>query len=127
MAIYAAMVDRMDQNIGRITAELRSRGQLDNTLIVFVSDNGACAEWDPFGFDGRSGPNNILHQGADLDKMGGPGTYHSAGVGMGQRLEYAVADVQAVRARGRHQLAVHHALALRAQTPGRDRAHAPPT
>jgi arylsulfatase len=81
MAIYAAMVDRMDQNIGRITADLRSRGQLDDTLIVFLSDNGACAEWDPFGFDGRSGPNNTLHQGADLEKMGGPGTYHSAGSG----------------------------------------------
>jgi arylsulfatase A-like enzyme len=81
MAIYAAMVDRMDQNIGRITADLRSRGQLDNTLIVFLSDNGACAEWDPLGFDGRSGPNNTLHQGADLEKMGGPGTYHSAGSG----------------------------------------------
>ena len=81
MAIYAAMVDRLDQNVGRITSDLRSRGQLDNTLIVFVSDNGACAEWDPFGFDGRSGPNNVLHQGSDLEKMGGPGTYHSAGSG----------------------------------------------
>jgi arylsulfatase A-like enzyme len=81
MAIYAAMVDRMDQNVGRITADLRSRGQLDNTLIVFVSDNGACPEWDPFGFDGRSGPDNVLHRGADLERMGGPGTYHSAGSG----------------------------------------------
>jgi arylsulfatase A-like enzyme len=81
MAIYAAMVDRLDQNVGRITADLRSRGQLDNTLIVFVSDNGACAEWDPFGFDGRSGPDNVLHRGADLERMGGPGTYHSAGSG----------------------------------------------
>lgn len=81
MAIYAAMIDRMDQNIGRITADLRSKGQLEDTLIVFLSDNGACAEWDPFGFDGSSGPNNTLHQGTDLEKMGGPGTYHSAGSG----------------------------------------------
>src|SRR5678815_718146 len=81
MAIYAAMVDRMDQNIGRITADLRTSGQLQNTLIVFLSDNGACAEWDPWGFDGSSGPNNILHRGGDLGKMGGPGTYHSAGSG----------------------------------------------
>jgi arylsulfatase A-like enzyme len=79
MAIYAAMVDRMDQNIGRITADLQARGQLDNTLIMFVSDNGACAEWDPFGFDVRSSANNILHSGADLERMGGPGTYHSVG------------------------------------------------
>ena len=81
MAIYAAMVDRMDQNIGRIVADLSAARQLDNTLIVFLSDNGACAEWDPRGFDGRSSPNNILHSGADLEKMGGPGTYHSAGSG----------------------------------------------
>lgn len=79
MAIYAAMVDRMDQNIGRIVADLSAARQLDNTLIVFLSDNGACAEWDPRGFDGRSSPNNILHSGDDLEKMGGPGTFHSAG------------------------------------------------
>ena len=81
MAIYAAMVDRMDQNIGRVIADLRSHRQLDNTLIIFLSDNGACAEWDPSGFDGSSSPNNILHRGGDLEKMGGPGTYHSAGSG----------------------------------------------
>jgi arylsulfatase len=81
MAIYAAMVDRMDRNIGRIVSDLRSKGQLDNTLVMFLSDNGGCAEWDPFGFDGRSGPNNVLHGGADLEKMGGPGTYHSVGSG----------------------------------------------
>lgn len=81
MAIYAAMVDRMDQNIGRIIADLRAKGQFDNTLIVFLSDNGACAEWDPWGFDGRSSPDNVLHRGAELEKMGGPGTYHSVGSG----------------------------------------------
>ncbi|MEW6306302.1 MAG: arylsulfatase [Verrucomicrobiota bacterium] len=81
MAIFAAMVDRMDQNIGRVLADLRARGEWDNTLILFLSDNGACAEWDPHGFDTRSGPNNILHKGAELEKMGGPGTYHSVGSG----------------------------------------------
>jgi arylsulfatase len=81
MAVYAAMVDRMDQNVGRVVDDLRKNGQLDNTLILFLSDNGACAEWDPFGFDGGSGPKNVLHRGADLDRMGGPGTYHSYGSG----------------------------------------------
>ncbi|MEO8313659.1 MAG: arylsulfatase [Pseudomonadota bacterium] len=79
MAIYAAMIDRLDQNIGRVTADLRARGELDNTLVVFLSDNGACAEWDPFGFDGRSSGNNVLHLGAELDGMGKAGTYHSVG------------------------------------------------
>lgn len=81
MAIFAAMVDRMDENIGRIVADLTVRGELDNTLIVFLSDNGACAEWDPNGFDIRSSNNNILHAGDDLDRMGEAGTYHSAGSG----------------------------------------------
>lgn len=44
MAVYAAQVYRMDWNIGRLVETLRQKGQLDNTLIVFLSDNGACAE-----------------------------------------------------------------------------------
>jgi arylsulfatase len=81
MAIYAAMVDRMDRNIGRIMEDLRARGELDNTLLMFMSDNGACAEWDPFGFDVRSSGNNVLHRGDELEMMGSPGTYHSVGSG----------------------------------------------
>ena len=44
MAVHAAMVDRMDQEIGRILAQLRKAEMLDNTLVVFLSDNGASAE-----------------------------------------------------------------------------------
>ena len=81
MAIYAAMVDRLDRNVGRLLAALEGRGETGNTLVVFTSDNGACAEWDPFGFDGESGPGNVLHTGAALAAMGSPGTFHSAGSG----------------------------------------------
>jgi len=42
MTTLAAMIDRIDQEVGRLVADLRSNGELDNTLIVFVSDNGAC-------------------------------------------------------------------------------------
>eukprot|EP00095_Tigriopus_kingsejongensis_P000081 snap_masked-scaffold2_size2283618-processed-gene-17.32 protein:Tk00081 transcript:snap_masked-scaffold2_size2283618-processed-gene-17.32-mRNA-1 annotation:"arylsulfatase" len=45
MATYAAMVDRMDQSIGRLMDSLEQQGQLDNTLILFLSDNGGCAEF----------------------------------------------------------------------------------
>jgi len=79
MAVFAAMVDRMDQNVGRVLARLKDTGQFDNTLIFFLSDNGACAEWDPWGFDEVSGPKNILHTGEDLKKVGGPGSYISYG------------------------------------------------
>ena len=45
MEIYAAMVDNLDQNIGRLIQYLKEQQQLDNTLILFVSDNGA-DNWD---------------------------------------------------------------------------------
>jgi arylsulfatase len=44
MEVYAAMVDRMDQGIGKLVGELRRTGKLDNTLIVYLQDNGGCAE-----------------------------------------------------------------------------------
>ena len=46
MEVYAAMIDRMDQGIGKIVAELKRTGQFDNTLILFLQDNGGCAEND---------------------------------------------------------------------------------
>lgn len=79
MATFAAMVDQMDRNIGRVLDALKTSGELDNTLILFCSDNGACAEWDPWGFDVSSGPQNVLHSGEQLAGMGQPGTYHSYG------------------------------------------------
>jgi len=44
MEVYAAMVDNMDQGIGRIVDELKRQNKLDNTLILFLQDNGGCAE-----------------------------------------------------------------------------------
>lgn len=41
MQIYAAMIDRMDYNIGRVLKNLKAKGELDNTVIIFLSDNGA--------------------------------------------------------------------------------------
>jgi arylsulfatase A-like enzyme len=44
MAVYAAMIDRMDQNIGRIVNYLTEKNQIENTMIVFLADNGGCHE-----------------------------------------------------------------------------------
>ena len=44
MSIHAAMIDRMDREIGRVLDQLRAMGVLDDTLILFLSDNGASAE-----------------------------------------------------------------------------------
>ncbi len=50
MEVYAAMIDCMDQGIGRVVDELRRQALLDNTLVMFLQDNGGCAEEN-----GRSG------------------------------------------------------------------------
>ncbi len=52
MALFAAIVDRLDQNIGRVISHLEKIGELDNTLIVFVSDNGGTKETGLFGIKG---------------------------------------------------------------------------
>lgn len=61
MAIYAAMIAEVDKNMGKFVEALRERGQLDNTLILFLSDNGGNAE---SGVDG-------IYEG------GNPGDAHS--------------------------------------------------
>ncbi len=61
MEVYAAMVDRMDQGIGRIVAGLKRAGQLDNTLILYLQDNGGCAE--AMGRSGNKAHPNIERPG----------------------------------------------------------------
>ncbi|MDU9703666.1 sulfatase-like hydrolase/transferase, partial [Helicobacter pylori] len=41
MSAYAGLIDRIDQEMGRLIADLEKAGELDNTVILFVSDNGA--------------------------------------------------------------------------------------
>jgi arylsulfatase A-like enzyme len=48
MSVYAAMIDRIDQNIGKLVTALKQLGRFENTLILFLSDNGACAEGGVF-------------------------------------------------------------------------------
>ncbi len=62
MAVYAAMIDRVDQNIGRVLAKVEALGKADNTLVLFLSDNGACSE--------------VIHKGTD-PKPGAEGGYHT--------------------------------------------------
>ncbi|HEY3900091.1 MAG TPA: arylsulfatase [Chthoniobacter sp.] len=56
MAVYAAMVDRLDHSTGTLVDGLKERGLLDNTLIVFLSDNGGNAESGPNGRTQGPGP-----------------------------------------------------------------------
>ena len=80
MATFAAMVEHVDQGVGRLLADLERNGELANTLVVFTSDNGACYEWGPFGFDGASRAGRTdLHVGDALAGMGQAGTHSSYG------------------------------------------------
>src|SRR4029450_9921988 len=66
MAVYAAMVEAIDISIGTLVRGLEARGALDNTMILFLSANGAKAERGPDGgFDGvpPGGPNSNLYLG----------------------------------------------------------------
>jgi arylsulfatase len=66
MAVYAAMVEAIDTSIGILVRGLEAHGALDNTMILFLSDNGANAESGPDGrFDGDppGGPNSNLYLG----------------------------------------------------------------
>ncbi|MEL6924330.1 MAG: arylsulfatase [Bacteroidota bacterium] len=58
MAVFAAMIDRMDQNIGRVLDRLEAAGELDNTLILFFTDNGSCPFDSNVDFDVPPGPAN---------------------------------------------------------------------
>lgn len=58
MAVYAGIIDRMDQNIGRVLEKLRQGGKLENTLILFLVDNGACPFYTNKIKDVQPGPAN---------------------------------------------------------------------
>ncbi len=72
MAIYAAMIQKMDENIGRVVELLRQQGQLENTLIFALSDNGGNHEGGRFGQTGGT-PNAAPLTGSALDNMGQSG------------------------------------------------------
>ena len=66
MAVYAAMIEALDVSIGTLVKGLEARAALDNTMILFLSDNGANAESGPdgrFNGDPPGGPNSNLYLG----------------------------------------------------------------
>lgn len=72
MATFAAMIDQMDKGIGKTVAQLKAMGELENTLILFLSDNGANYEGGPLASDGP-------FVGEELVEMGQRGTKHHLG------------------------------------------------
>jgi arylsulfatase A-like enzyme len=74
MAVYAAMVDNVDQNIGRLMDFLEEKGELDNTILLFLSDNGGA-------IGGRVIGMNALGQRGNLDAYGTTNSFISYGLG----------------------------------------------
>ena len=86
MEVYAAMVDRMDQNVGRVVAELKRTGQYDNTVIVFLSDNGPEGNEIDAPFQVRGVPDGAKRLGIDnrLQNIGNATSYVGYGAGWAQ-------------------------------------------
>ncbi|MEZ5872787.1 MAG: arylsulfatase [Nitratireductor sp.] len=79
-AAFAAMLDHTDQNLGRLIEFLEVAGQLENTITIVLSDNGASQEGGPLGFVNAMGPYNgaqedVSKKLARLDDIGGPDTH----------------------------------------------------
>ncbi len=82
MAVYAGMIEAMDFHIGRLIEFLKQRGQYNNTVFVFTSDNGSEASGpdDPEAFPARMGPQNLGYN-LDYDTLGLKGSFSSTGPG----------------------------------------------
>ena len=82
MAVYAAMIEAMDAHIGRLIEFLKKRGQYDNTIFIFTSDNGSEASGpaDPQAFPKRLIPENLGYN-LDYDNLGLKGSYSTIGPG----------------------------------------------
>ncbi len=81
MEVFAAFCEHMDYNVGRIINFLERLGELDNTLIMVISDNGASAEGGPHGLVNENKFFNNLSETAEeglsaLDELGGPRYYN---------------------------------------------------
>ena len=100
MAIYAAMIDRLDRSVGTLVDGLKKRGVLDNTLIMFMCDNGGNAE---------SGPRGRL----EGEEPGRPEVDRVPRQVLGHARQHAVPPLQALHARRRHLHAAHRPLAGR--------------
>lgn len=79
-AAYAAMLEHFDDHFARLMTHLEVSGQLDNTVVLVMSDNGASQEGGAFGFINAMGPFNLIQESIDdklarINDIGGPDTH----------------------------------------------------
>jgi arylsulfatase len=85
-AAYAAMLEHADQHLARLVKFLEEAGQLDDTMIIVMSDNGASQEGGPLGMINAMGPYNLRREPmeekiARIDDIGGPDTHSNFPLG----------------------------------------------
>ena len=124
MEVYAAMVDRMDQNIGRVIDYLTETGELDNTVVIFMSDNGAegaIVEAMPI-LGGLIAAEIEKNWDNSLDNLGAAQLVHLVRPALGAGRHRAVPPAQGVHHRGRHPGGrVRHLAGLRPAAADRHR------
>ena len=77
--LYAASMTHMDDGIGRLVETLKEEGIENDTLVIFLSDNGGQEEWTPtFEYDGKFKPNDRL--GSNLPLRDWKGSLYEGGV-----------------------------------------------
>ena len=81
MEVFAGFVSHTDHHLGRLLDFLRARGDLDNTIVMVISDNGASAEGGPAGTTNEAqffnnAPESIEDSLARIDEIGGPTTFN---------------------------------------------------
>lgn len=83
--VYAAMIDRVDQQIGRVLDELRKTGRYDNTLVVFISDNGA-----------QGGSDSRAWQEKKSGEVGAPGSWYTQNSDWSQACDAPLRDYKSL-------------------------------
>ena len=122
--VYAGFLGHADHNIGRLLEYLEANDELDNTLVVVVSDNGASGEGGPERFGQRDEVRQRRRRrpGAEPGPDGrarGPAHLQPLPDRLGHGLQHAVQDVEALRVQRRDLRPVHHLVAGRGTGQGR--------
>ena len=118
MEVFAGFISHTDHHIGRVLDFLEQIGELDNTIIVAISDNGASAEGGPHGSLNEANffnrvPETVEENLARIDELGGPHDVQPLPVRLDVGRQHAVPALEARGARGRRRRSVHRPLAGR--------------
>ena len=123
--VYAGFLSHADHQIGRLLDYLEEIGERENTMVIVVSDNGASGEGGPNGSVNEmkfanGDPRRHGREPRDARRARRHEDLQPLPERLGDGLQHAVQDVEALRVQRRHQRPVHHLVAGRHQGQGRD-------